>query len=182
MIESLSYGKDNINVFKVSVDSESKLQNIISLTVQVLLSGKRLESSFSVGDNSLVVPTDTVKNTVYYLAHQHSLDTIENFGSHIVSHFLATYSHVDCVHVEIESNGWSRMKTTTKEERNKDFSGSLLSTQPNASHTMEHPHSFVKGGSEKEVLYLFYSRFLWLMVKEQEWVNSFFQQRVGLLD
>lgn len=152
MIESLSYGKDNIQVFKVSVDSDTKEQQIISLTVQVLLSGKKLESSFSVGDNSLVVPTDTVKNTVYYLAHQHSLDTIENFGSHVMSHFLTTYNHIDTVHVEIVSHGWSRMKTTTKEERNKDFTGSLLSTQPDASHTIEHPHAFVKGGSEKQVM------------------------------
>jgi urate oxidase len=151
MIESLAYGKENIKVFKVAI--KDNLQHIISLTVQVLLSGKKLDSSFSVGDNSLVVPTDTVKNTVYFLAHQHEIDTIENFGTHIVSHFLSTYSHIDQVHVEIASDGWSRMKTTSSKERNKDFSGSMLSTQPTASQTVDHPHSFVKGGQEKQVIY-----------------------------
>ena len=151
MIESLSYGKNHVKVFKVSVESDSKVQNIISLSVQVLLSGKSLDTSYTLGDNSLVIPTDTIKNTVYYLAHQHSLDTLENFGTHLISHFLTTYSHIDNVHVEIESNGWSRIKTTTIQEKNADFSGSLISTQPNAKFTVDHPHAFKKGGSEKQV-------------------------------
>ena len=151
MIESLSYGKNYVKVFKVSVDPESKEQNIISLSVQVLLSGKSLETSYTLGDNSLVIPTDTIKNTVYYLAHQHSLDTLENFGTHLISHFLTTYSHIDNVHIEIESFDWSRIKSTSIQEKNADFSGSLLSTQPNAKLTADHPHAFQKGGSETQV-------------------------------
>ena len=154
MIEQLSFGKNNVKVLKVSTAPDSPIQNIIGLTVQVLLSGDKFDSSFTVGDNSLVVPTDTVKNTIYYLAHQHSLDSIENFGTHLISHFLTSYSHVDHVHVEIESDAWSRMKTSSIRSKNDSFSGSLLSTQPNAKQIMDHPHSFVKGGGEKQVYYI----------------------------
>jgi urate oxidase len=180
MIESLSYGKDNVKVFKVSVKDNE--QYIISLTVQVLLSGKKLDSSFTLGDNSLVVPTDTVKNTVYFLAHQHEIDTVEDFGTHIISHFFTTYSHIDGVHVEIYADGWSRMKTTSTEERNDNFSGSLLSTQPKASQTVDHPHTFVKGGQEKQVMLKNNNRFLLRMLKERGWGNSYCQQKVGLWD
>ena len=46
------------------------------------------------GDNRDVVPTDTVKNTIYFLAKKHGVENIETFALLLANHFLTFYSHV----------------------------------------------------------------------------------------
>ncbi|ORX63289.1 tetrahydrobiopterin biosynthesis enzymes-like protein [Basidiobolus meristosporus CBS 931.73] len=63
-----------------------------TLTAQVLLDGK-FETSYTEADNSVVVPTDTVKNTLYVLAQKaENVQTIERFGYEIGQHFINRYS------------------------------------------------------------------------------------------
>jgi len=47
--------------------------------VQVLLHGD-FETSFTEADNSKILPTDTMKNTVYYVARESKAATIEEFA------------------------------------------------------------------------------------------------------
>lgn len=57
--------------------------------------------AYTKGDNSKVVPTDTVKNTIYVLAKRH-MDTfcIEEFALVIARHFVSEYSHVNFARVK----------------------------------------------------------------------------------
>jgi urate oxidase len=139
------YGKDKVRVVKVI--HTQHYHYVVELVVQVLLSGSSFTTSYTMADNSKVVPTDTVKNTVYYLAHKHNLESIESFGGYIISHFLTTYAHVDQVHVKIQQISWERIKTTTDKEVSFKFPGTLV---PNdLEFVIPHKHSFVKGSNEK---------------------------------
>ena len=54
-----------MKLLKVHKDpKDSKHQSVVELTVQILLEGE-IETSYTKADNSVVVATDSMKNTVY---------------------------------------------------------------------------------------------------------------------
>jgi urate oxidase len=58
-------GKDKVRLLKVHKDPrDPKQQSVVELSVQILLEGD-IETSYTKADNSVVVATDTMKNTVY---------------------------------------------------------------------------------------------------------------------
>ena len=59
-------------------------------SVQVLLSGD-FDDAYTDGDNSKVVPTDTVKNTCYFIADKVSFASPEEYAVALGKHFLQTY-------------------------------------------------------------------------------------------
>ena len=59
------YGKSRVRVVKIIRDG--KRHTVVEINAQVLLEGD-FETSYTSGDNSKVVATDTVKNTVHILA------------------------------------------------------------------------------------------------------------------
>ncbi len=76
--------------------------------VNVMLEGD-FEASFTNADNSKVLPTDTMKNTVYYVARSSKAETIEAFAMELGDYFLAGNAQVSGVMVEIEERAWERM-------------------------------------------------------------------------
>src|SRR5437764_8785620 len=104
------YGKSRVRLVKLS--REGDYHTIRELTVQVLLQGE-FESSYSAGDNSQVLPTDTMKNTVYALAKREGLGPIESFGQMLAAHFLANNSQVTRVRLKIAEDLWSRVSGST---------------------------------------------------------------------
>ena len=137
------YGKDNVRVVKVVVQDNQHI--VKEFNIQVLLFGALFEESYTKGDNSLVVPTDTVKNTIYYLASKHNdIESIESFATFIISHFILTYSHVQGVDVHIRESFWIRMPTTSNQPLGNGFPGSLLPSNVDAKANLVHPHSFIR--------------------------------------
>jgi urate oxidase len=57
------------------------------------------------GDNSLVVATDTMKNTVYAFAREHLTGSVEAFGTVLARHFAAV-PQVERATVSIEEHAW----------------------------------------------------------------------------
>ncbi len=101
------YGKSCVRVVKVN-----KLPNrheMVELNVQVLLKGEQFGDSYYYGDNSMIVPTDTVKNTVFVLAKHHKCQPIEDFALLAAKHFMSMYSHVSGVDVTVEETIWERL-------------------------------------------------------------------------
>lgn len=105
------YGKRDVRLVKVTPrDAYHVLQE---LNVTVLLTGD-FASTYLTGDNSPVLPTDTIKNTVYALAREHELETIEHFAIDVSRHFQERLEHVDTVSVEIAESLWQRMTVDDK--------------------------------------------------------------------
>ena len=105
-IVSNRYGKKRVRVLKVLRSGEK--HEVMELDVGCLLRGD-FDASYSAGDNRLVIPTDTVKNIVTVLAHLRLGPEIEQFGLEIGRHFLAKYTQVREVEVEIGVHRWHRL-------------------------------------------------------------------------
>jgi urate oxidase len=87
------------------------LHNIKEIDVMAMLKGD-FDSSYTAreGDNTKVVPTDTIKNTINVLAKEHLGDEIERFALLLGEHFLKRYAQVRRTEIEIAERGWNRME------------------------------------------------------------------------
>jgi len=98
------WGKTDVRLSKVFRGDGA--DDFLDLTVQVLLQGD-VAAAYTEGDNSGVVPTDTMRNTVYGLAQSHLTPDLERFGEVLCRHFLAKPG-VDQATVTISENIWLR--------------------------------------------------------------------------
>lgn len=101
-----TYGKTRVRLLQVLRDYDK--HEIVEVEVTVLLEG-HLAESFTAGDNSRVLPTDTIKNTVYVLARERPIKSIEAFAGQLGHHFLDRLHHIRTVRVEIEQTPWARI-------------------------------------------------------------------------
>ena len=120
------YGKSGVRLVKV--EHLGSRHEIKDLNVEVQLSGD-FSPAYLEGDNRKVLPTDTMKNTVYALAREQPLGEIEEFGQRLAEHFLCRNAHVTCVRIAISQNDWSRIRVDGQ----------------------EHDHAFVRGGEERRI-------------------------------
>ena len=105
-LSSHRYGKARVRVVKILRDGPR--HSVVEADVQVLLEGD-FETSYTKGDNSKVVPTDTVKNTINVLARDHLTAEMEKFALHLGHHFLKRYGQVERVHIDISERVWERL-------------------------------------------------------------------------
>ena len=97
------YGKARIRLVKVLRDEAG--DRLKDLTIHVALEGD-FEAAHTQDDNTLVVATDTMKNTAYALALEHLRDSIETYGLVLASHFLA-FPQVHRATIDIAEARWS---------------------------------------------------------------------------
>jgi urate oxidase len=103
---SQNYGKQRVRVLKVT--RTAPRHEVKELEVGVRLEGDFL-SSYTSGDNSKVVATDTMKNTVQAFAHRHLGPQTEAFALLLARHFLESHPQVGRVTIESSERRWSRM-------------------------------------------------------------------------
>jgi len=118
------YGKACVRVLKVI--RRGATHHLKDIEVAVMLAGD-FEDSFTHADNHLVLPTDTMKNTVQVLALEYLESQLEPFAVALANHFLTKYPQVREATVEIAEHSWQRI---------------AVDGQP-------HSHSFSSGGNAK---------------------------------
>jgi urate oxidase len=118
------YGKSRVRLLRVTRGKEK--HEIKELTLAIRLEGD-FETAHTKGDNSKILPTDTMKNTVYALARQNPVDAAETFCGVLIDHFLAGNPQIERVHVQAIEHLWTRIARDEK---------------PDA-------HSFVRAGEDK---------------------------------
>ena len=101
-----NYGKSRIRLLRV--ERPEGRHNIKELTLAIRFEGD-FETAHTKGDNRKILPTDTMKNTVYALARQHPIETVEEFGLHLVEHFLTYNPQVARVRIEAAESLWMRL-------------------------------------------------------------------------
>lgn len=101
-----SYGKSAIRLVKV--DRDRTPHRVRDLTIAIALEGA-FDASYTDGDNSAVIATDTMKNTAYALAGKHLTGSIEDFGIALGRHFLAAGDEVERVRVTIAEHAWRQI-------------------------------------------------------------------------
>ncbi len=105
------YGKARIRVLKVL--RAGKIHSLKELDVSVLLAGD-FDASYTQADNTLVVATDSMKNTVNVFAKKFLGAETEAFGVRLAEHFLKTYRHVSRVEIGLAEHCWSRLSPGRK--------------------------------------------------------------------
>ncbi len=102
------WGKSAVRVSKVLRGDDR--DDFIDLTAQVLLEGD-VEAAHVEGDNSSVLPTDTMRNTIYGLAQEHLDRDLERFGEVLCARFLRR-PDIRRVVVTLHETIWSRQTNT----------------------------------------------------------------------
>jgi urate oxidase len=119
-----AYGKNAVNMSRIIRHAGHHEFRQVSVSVQ--LTGD-FDAAHTLGDNSLILPTDTQKNTVYALAKEHFPGTFAAYGLVRARHFVSRNPQVSKARIEILEYGWQRMH----------FDG------------YDHPHAFTGGSAEK---------------------------------
>jgi len=100
------YGKHRVRLSRIT--RRGGRHDFNEWSVNVLLEGD-FETSFTEADNSKVLPTDTMKNTVYYIARGSTAETIEEFAMELGDYLITNNPQVYGAKVEIQERAWERM-------------------------------------------------------------------------
>lgn len=120
------YGKSRVRLMKVTRNDQGN--DLREWTVQVLLRGD-FETAHLQGDNSKILPTDTMKNTVYSIARSSKATTMEDYAKELADFLLGRNLQVASVEIRVESTLWKRLTVDGK----------------------PHPDSFMRGSGELQV-------------------------------
>jgi len=125
------HGKGRVRVVKVKRTLERHYMQ--QLKLEILVEGEAVAGSYYTGDNSQVLPTDTIKNMVYVLAKKNEFDSMEEFGIIVAKFFVTRHKdQMSKATVKVEEDNWIRVE-------NEDSQGQVR----------EHHHAFVRSGSEE---------------------------------
>jgi urate oxidase len=98
-----SYGKSRIRLVRVTRHGDR--HELRDLTVAVAFEG-RYDTSYTDGDNRDVLPTDTMKNTVYALAARDGVGEPEAFGLLLGRHFIERNPKLERVNIDLIDHAW----------------------------------------------------------------------------
>jgi urate oxidase len=101
------YGKAENRVVRVFRDRDP--HEIFDYNVSVALSGGQ-DASHLTGDNAPVLPTDSMKNTVYALAKEDDVITQpESYGVRLARHFVVNTKPITLARIKLEMYPWTRL-------------------------------------------------------------------------
>jgi urate oxidase len=106
-----NYGKSRVRLLRVVRGPDGNQIN--EFTVAIRFEGD-FETVHTLGDNTKVLPTDTMKNTVYALAQKEPVVSPEAFAQRLIQHFLKTCPEVNRVEVDIREDLWARADSNGK--------------------------------------------------------------------
>ncbi|KAA0707994.1 Uricase [Triplophysa tibetana] len=107
-----SYGKNAVRVLYIRREGTHHHITEVVADVQLTLKSRK---DYLTGDNSDIIPTDTIKNTVHALAKLKGIKTIEGFALDICEHFLTSFTHVTRAKVNIDEVPWKRLEKNGNE-------------------------------------------------------------------
>jgi urate oxidase len=120
------YGKSAVRLVKVERGSDRHV--LRDATVGIALEGQ-FEAAHVAGDNRAVLPTDTMKNTVYALAGDGYTGSPEEFALYLARHFLGHPAQIERARIRIAEGLWSRIDKQGK----------------------PHPSAFLRAGTEQRL-------------------------------
>jgi urate oxidase len=100
------YGKSRVRLMKVTRHEHG--HDLREWTVQALLKGD-FDSAHLQGDNSKILPTDTMKNTVYSIARSSKATTMEDYSKELADFLLGRNPQVESSWIRVESVLWKRL-------------------------------------------------------------------------
>jgi urate oxidase len=123
MLRDTAYGKSRVRL--VQLTRRTDRHELCDLTIAIRFQGD-YDASYEAGDNSAVLPTDTMKNTVYALAADGRIRDAESFGLRLARHFLEGNPRLERVRIDLTEHARGRLPSGGR----------------------EHGHAFVRQGPE----------------------------------
>ncbi len=105
------YGKSRVRLVKVK--RKDGWHDLREWTVEVLLQGD-FNSCFIEGDNSKILPTDTMKNTVYSLARSSTAESMEDFAKELIEFLVQRNPQVSAAEISVSDKAWDHLPTGDK--------------------------------------------------------------------
>lgn len=106
MLTNHSYGASRIRLLKrVRRGDRHDLRDVV---VAVRLEGA-LEEAFTRGDNELLLPADSLKNTVHAVARETSFREIEELALTLAEHVMSHQPQLGLVRVDVSEVPWQRV-------------------------------------------------------------------------
>ena len=112
MLRATAYGKSRVRL--VQLTRRTDRHDLSDLTVAIRFQGD-YDESYTAGDNGAVLPTDTMKNTVYALAATERVRDAESFGLVLARHFLDRNPRLERVRIDITEHAWGRIASGDRE-------------------------------------------------------------------
>jgi urate oxidase len=106
MLADSAYGKSRVRL--VTVSRHGDRHDLRDVSVAIRFKGEYGES-YTDGDNSAVLPTDTMKNTVYALAAREPVHDIEAFGLALARRFIDRNPRLRRVRIDLTEQPWGRI-------------------------------------------------------------------------
>jgi urate oxidase len=100
------YGKSRVRLMRLTKHEQH--HDIDEWTVQILLTGD-FDTAHTLGDNSKILATDTMKNTVYFVARHSSATSMEAYALELIDYILTRNPQVSSAEVIIASTLWKRL-------------------------------------------------------------------------
>jgi urate oxidase len=119
------YGKSRVRLMKVTRHEHG--HDLREWIVEVLLKGD-FDSAHLDGDNSKILPTDTMKNTVYSIARASTATSMEGYAKELADFLLKRNAQVESASIRIEGTMWKRL---------------TVDGEP-------HPSAFMRGSAERQ--------------------------------
>jgi urate oxidase len=113
MLVESAYGKSRVRL--VQLTRRDDRHELCDLTVAIRFQGQ-YDESYTAGDNAGVLPTDTMKNTVYALAAAGAVAQPEAFGLALSRHFLARNPRLDQVGIDVTERRWTRISVDGQDD------------------------------------------------------------------
>ena len=112
MLADSAYGKSGVRLVRVMRHGDR--HDLRDVTLAIRFEGD-YDASYVEGDNSDVLPTDTMKNTVYALAARGPCDDPEAFGLSLAEHFLERNPKLSRVTIDLVEHIWRRIEVGWKD-------------------------------------------------------------------
>lgn len=105
---TMYYGKEDVFVYRTFAEPlqvpaipessfTGRSNTIFAMDIKVALKGKAFLPSFTEGDNSMIVATDSMKNFILHQAGEFEGATMEAFLQFTAERFLDKYDHIEAV-------------------------------------------------------------------------------------
>ncbi|HEY0307625.1 MAG TPA: urate oxidase [Acidobacteriaceae bacterium] len=144
------YGKSRVRLVKVTRGRDG-VHELYEWNVQVLLQGDFL-TAHTEGDNSQILPTDTMKNTVYSRAKESKAASMEEYAKELIDFLLGRNPQVSAAEVSIAQSLWKRVAVDGKPHPTTFMHGSAEVQTTVVSRANQGPWMIVSGLDGLQVL------------------------------
>lgn len=149
MLQHHRYGKSRVRLMRVT--RHASHHDLDEWTLEVLLTGDFPEV-FTDGDNSRILTTDTMKNTVYFLAGESTARSTEEFARELIDFLLRRNPQVSSVEVNVVSHLWKRLTVIGEPYPTAFMKGSEERGTTRVSHTRDAGFRIRSGFTEMTLL------------------------------